>query len=1247
MSTTLNHSPPNPSYAPHANDGIVSVSSPSTNIQLTNYRSVAGTEGGSVLLADDSATGNTLEVRFLPYVRTDRQKERFAQQIRLISLFSSDQIRAVVGADLTSVPPKVVLSAPQESLEAYLNRADCTARWQISVELFALFFRTTNFGLLHGAPELSAISIDPQSGLLVDYLEGISRGLLSNESFSIESEIQGVLKIIHGILAPVVDSDELSQWLGQRRRAQLMQLLRVTDIVNREYLLFDQWSQLLVQTLDPEPTITPIVNGTPSASSPLPCPVGDVSSTGEIQVELNAPARSSDDTGEIFMELEQPTSTHSSPQIGTTIGRFHLEKLLGQGGMGQVFLAIDQGTQARVALKVLRPQGDVAKAIRRFRKEARLLSQLSNPNITRLIDRGQDGDWHYLALEFVDGIDLKHWLATRHEPLPEHSALQLIAEIARGLIDAHELGIIHRDIKPENVLLGYRRKSAVATPSQELDDYFVKLTDFGIARSLEQSASLEMTRQGSLLGTPLFMAPEQFKGSSELSPATDVYSLGVTLFLLLAGRPPFVSDDPMKLAAMHCFDLPPDIQKLNPLVSAETVGLLARMLLKDATQRPADAGQILVEIEQKLRGECHSAELHPRIPSHQDQQVWERTFTWDLESSAAQLWPFVANTDRLNRAMGLRAVQFRTTRDPIKGLRRFGSFHMFGTRIEWEEHPFEWIEGQRMGVLREFQTGPFRWFMSIVELQPLPQGGTRLIHTLRVEPRHWLGKLLANIEIGIKAPRALERVYRRINATLLNQSTNQLADPFELSSSPNRTTRQRIEQRLERMLSAGAAEDLANRLVEYLQSASPQDLAQIRPLELAQRFKVEPIQWIDTCLLATHCGLLKIHWEILCPTCRAASASVDLLGQIEQHTHCEACMADFRSDVATAIELVFHAHPEIRTIDKATYCIGGPHHAPHVVTQLRLEPGERLDLRLELDNGDYLLRGTKTGGIQTLQVRAQVPTTRLHAMVGNLGQSSTLQLRRGVVLLNLTNDQQQTELIRLERTIPRADVITAAQASSLARFRELFPDQIFDAKQVVTADNLILVEARLLNLDDVYMAAGDPAVYRLIQTAREQFQHVVMSAQGAFIKSDGETFLASFQDGAQAVAAAFNIIRVWQDAWTGKTTESPEDFSTVQAAIGVHRGPVLMATQNGRWDYFGATIRQTHLLPSAIDQGIVLTEAVFSDPAIEQTLLEHSDQIHSIRMFELPQQASCLLQHIVPIVSVASVSRKSSTTRSL
>lgn len=1241
MPATLNHSLSNPSHVPHANDGIVSVSSPSTNIRLTNYRSVASPEGRTVLLADDSATGKTYEIRFLPCVCSNREKERFAQQLRLISLFSSERIRSVVGVDLTSTPAKVVLSAPQESLAVYLNRAGCMDRWQISVDLFALFYRTTNFGLLHGAPELAAISIDPQSGLLVDYLEGFSRGLLPNESFSIESEIQGVLKVIREILAPAVDSDELSQWLGRRRRAQLLQLLRETDIVNREYLLFDQWSQLLVQNPDPESAKTPLDHDAPSVNSSPPCPWDDVSSTGEIQVELNGAAIPVDEaTVEVTPEFEPSTSAHSTPQIGTAIGRFFLERILGQGGMGQVFLAIDQSTQARVAVKVLRPQGDVAKAIRRFRKEARLLSQLSNPNITRLIDSGQDGDWHYLALEFVDGIDLKHWLASRHEPLPEHSALQLIAEIARGLMDAHELGIIHRDIKPENVLLGYRRKSAVATPSLELDDYFVKLTDFGIARSLEQSASLEMTRQGSLLGTPLFMAPEQFKGSTELTPATDVYALGVTLFVLLAGRPPFVSDDPMKLAAMHCFDLPPDIQKLNPLVSAETVGLLARMLLKDAAHRPADAGQILVEIEQKLRGESHSAELHPRIPSQQNKQVWERTFTWDLESSPAQLWPFVTNTDRLNRAMGLRAVQYQTVRDPLTGLRRFGSFQLFGSRIEWEERPFEWIEGQRMGVLREFQTGPFRWFMSILELQPLPQGGTRLVHTLRLEPRHWLGKMLANIEIGIKAPRALERIYRRINSTLLNKRTDQLADPFELSSTPNRTTRQRIEQRLERMISAGAAEDLANHLVDYLQAASPQDLAQIRPLELAQRFKLEPNQWIDTCLLATHCGLLKIHWEILCPTCRASSASVDLLGQIEQHTHCEACMADFRSDVATAIELVFHAHPEIRTIDKATYCIGGPHHAPHVVTQLRLEPGERLDLRLELENGDYLLRGTKTGGVQTLQVRAQVPTTRLHAMVGNLGQSSTLQLRRGVVLLNLTNDQQQTELIRLERTIPRADVITAAQASSLARFRELFPDQIFDEKQVVTADNLILVEARLLNLDHVYMAAGDPAVYRLIQTAREQFQHVVMSAQGAFIKSDGETFLASFQDGAQAVAAAFNIIRVWQDAWTDKTSGSPEDFSTLQAAIGVHRGPVLMATQNGRWDYFGATIRQTHLLPSAIDQGIVLTEAVFSDPAIEQTLLEHAEQIHSIRMFELPQHASCLLQHIVPIVSVESVSRK-------
>src|SRR5262249_5553372 len=140
-------------------------------------------------------------------------------------------------------------------------------------------------------------------------------------------------------------------------------------------------------------------------------------------------------------------------------------------------------------------------------------------------------------------------------------------------------------------------------------------------------------------------------------------------------------------------------------------------------------------------------------------------WTWDLEASPRQLWPYVSNTDRLNRAVGLPAVHF-TTVPTEHGVRRLAQVRKLGLQVAWEEFPFEWVEGRRMGVLREFSQGPFKWFVSVTELLPRAGGGTTLTHQVRIEPNGLLGRTAAAVEIGVKGRRGLDRVYRRIDAAL-------------------------------------------------------------------------------------------------------------------------------------------------------------------------------------------------------------------------------------------------------------------------------------------------------------------------------------------------------------------------------------------------------------------------------------------------------------------------------------------------
>ena len=198
--------------------------------------------------------------------------------------------------------------------------------------------------------------------------------------------------------------------------------------------------------------------------------------------------------------------------------RYELVELVGTGGMSSVYKAHDALLERNVALKILHPHyGDDDEYVERFRREARMVAQMSHPNIVTVIDRGEDDGRQYIVFELVDGENLKQ-LVERTGPLPVRRVVELGVAIADALAFAHEHGLVHRDVKPQNVLL---------TPDGE-----AKVTDFGIARSLDVEHGV--TQTGTVLGTSNYLSPEQASGKP-VTPATDVYSLGVVLYELLTG----------------------------------------------------------------------------------------------------------------------------------------------------------------------------------------------------------------------------------------------------------------------------------------------------------------------------------------------------------------------------------------------------------------------------------------------------------------------------------------------------------------------------------------------------------------------------------------------------------------------------------------------------------------------------------------------------------------------------------------
>jgi eukaryotic-like serine/threonine-protein kinase len=259
------------------------------------------------------------------------------------------------------------------------------------------------------------------------------------------------------------------------------------------------------------------------------------------------------------------------PVTDLLAGRYELGRVLGRGGMAQVREAIDHRLGRRVAIKLL--AGSAADGLRaRFLREARLAAQFTHPNAVMVFDAGEDRDVLFLAMELVEGPSLARVLA-RRGMLESAEAVAITDQVLAAVGAAHEAGLVHRDIKPSNILF---TREGVA-----------KLADFGIAKSIG-ALTTSLTATGQMIGTPQYLSPEQAVGE-DATPASDLYAVGVVLFEMLTGSPPFASDTPLAAALAHQQAPVPSVMERRPGVDSDLAAVVERALAKSPQQRYADA----------------------------------------------------------------------------------------------------------------------------------------------------------------------------------------------------------------------------------------------------------------------------------------------------------------------------------------------------------------------------------------------------------------------------------------------------------------------------------------------------------------------------------------------------------------------------------------------------------------------------------------------------------------------------------
>ncbi len=263
------------------------------------------------------------------------------------------------------------------------------------------------------------------------------------------------------------------------------------------------------------------------------------------------------------------------------IGPYVVQDKLGEGGMGKVFRALHKHDGREVALKVVREHLLAKPTARgRYEREVQTALTLSHPNIIHVASAGSTDGRYFIEMEFIDGLDLSR-IVQRYGVLPISEACEYARQAALGLHHAHELGFVHRDVKPSNIMVGGSRHIPAAK-----EPAWVKVLDMGLVRMIGyDDEERGLTRDGTVVGTPDYMAPEQAKNSRVVDGRADLYSLGATFYFMLSGKPPFPDGTALDKIIRHVDHLPPPLESLRPDAPRELVQIVDRLMAKNPDQR--------------------------------------------------------------------------------------------------------------------------------------------------------------------------------------------------------------------------------------------------------------------------------------------------------------------------------------------------------------------------------------------------------------------------------------------------------------------------------------------------------------------------------------------------------------------------------------------------------------------------------------------------------------------------------------
>ncbi len=577
-----------------------------------------------------------------------------------------------------------------------------------------------------------------------------------------------------------------------------------------------------------------------------------------------------------------------------------------------------------------------------------------------------------------------------------------------------------------------------------------------------------------------------------------------------------------------------------------------------------------------------------------------------LQISPEQLWSFLADTDRVDRAVGIPPITF--TPDPVKKGYNRAETSYWGIKLRYEEYPYDWIENRFYKILRRFIGGPIQEILTCIRLTPSHRG-TELEVFADITPRNFLGVILTNVAIKQMATRNLIGIAKSFE----EYANNPENEKVPILPKPEFINAVELELRLQKLNTLPVNKTLIGKLKELLLTGSDIETASIRPFDVACRWNANRDDVLQLCLYGARIGVLNLHWSVLCPNCRAVRSDTITLSQMKSECHCDTCEISFSADFASSVEVRFSAHPAVRLVRNETYCISGPANAPQFIAQLLLEPGEIRNEQITLKPGILRIHSYQIDGKETVHISSQDGKGKklgINCKADAL-RISDKEILPGVVELEVTNSLSEEALLVIETETWNENAATAAMVTSLQDFRDLFPEEAVAPGEDIGISSIAVLFTDLSGSTALYREIGDSKAFSFVQNHFRFLTESVSKYHGGVVKTMGDAIMASFAKGLDALNAAIEMQRKWNEF-----CQQYGNYQTVKLKIGIHQGPAIATNNRGKLDCFGATVNTASRLEKlSHGQDVIISDEIYSDPAIQEIFKSQSNNI-STETFE-------------------------------